>query len=273
MQKNLTNLKQSLLLILFLLNIFISYGIAQTDSKIIKLGYLVPKKSETSKNEIKASLRYLNRTKNVSVEIITFSKISKRPEILNRFNVLWFHKPDNSDFTVLEQSKQVRMAIYNYLQKGGGLLLSQDAFKYINVLDIERKIPEVRNKYILDSTNISMLGFHGFGKHPVFKGLNDAAYILKPQKGLTVKIVGYFDNHIPHNGKVVAVDWDNIALHKNAKIVLEYQIGKGKVIATGAYMLFSEKNTNNEYLEKFTNNCFLYLSGKLNTKTDYWRYR
>ena len=273
MQKNLTNLKQSLLFILFLLNIFVSYGLAQTDSKVIKLGYLVPKKSETSKTEIKASLQYLNSTKNVSVEIITFSKISKRPEILNRFDVLWFHKPDDSDFTVLEQSKEVRAAIYNYLQRGGGLLLSQDAFKYINVLDIERKIPEVRQKSAQDNGYGLMLGFHGFREHPVFTGLNGGSYILKPKQDKTVRLLGYFDDNVPNNGKVVAVDWDYIFVRESSKIVLEYQIGKGKVLAVGGYMLFSEDNVNRLHLEEFTLNSLLYLTGKLNTKTHYWEYR
>jgi len=273
MQKNVTILIQRVLFTLIIFNVFIFNSIAETKSKVIKIAYLVPKKSETSKTELKASLKYLNKNNQFIVEVITFSKISKRPEILNKFDVLWFYKPDNSDFTVLEQSKEVRAGIYNYLQKGGGLLLSLDAFKYINVLDIERKIPEVRQKGTKENEGEQMLGFKGFGEHPVFTGLNGGAYILKPIQDKTVRLVGYFDDNIPNNGKVVAVDWDNLSVNKKAKIVLEYQIGKGKVIAVGAYMLYSKKNANRNNLEKFTTNCFLYLSGSIKTNAEYWNYR
>ena len=273
MQKKLTNLKQSVLFILIILFLFAFNGIAEIKSKVIKIAYLVPKKSGTSKTELKASLKYLNKNNQFTVEVISFSKISKRPEILNKFDVLWFHKPDDSDFTVLEQSKDVRAGIYNYLQKGGGLLLSLDAFKYINVLDIERKIPEVKQKGIKENEGEQMLGFQSFGEHPVFTGLNGGTYILKPMQDKTVRQIGYFNHNIPNNGKVVAVDKDNLSVNKKAKIVLEYQIGKGKVIAVGAYMLYSEKNANRNNLEMFTNNCFLYLSGNLITKAQYWNYR
>lgn len=273
MQKKLTKSKKSLLFIFFLFNAFSFNVIAQTDSMAIKVGFLVPKKSETSKVELKASLLYLNGTKQAIVEIITFSKISKRPEILNKFDVLWFHKPDDSDFTVLEQSKVVRTGIYNYLQKGGGLLLSLDAFKYVNVLHIERKIPEVRQKSAQDNGYGLMLGFHGFREHPVFTGLNGGSYIFKPKQNKKVRLIGYFEDNVPNNGKVVAVDWDYIFVRENSKIVLEYQIGKGKVLAVGGYMLFSEDNVNRLHLEKFTMNSLLYLAGKMNTKTHYWEYR
>jgi len=78
---------------------------------------------------------------------------------------------------------------------------------------------------------------------------------------------------VPNNGKVIAVDWDYIFVRESSKIVMEYQVGKGKVIAVGGYMLFSEDNVNRQHLEKFTMNSLLYLAGKINTKTNYWEYK
>jgi hypothetical protein len=54
--------------------------------------------------------------------------------------------------------------------------------------------------------------------------------------------IGFFGASTPQNGKIVAVDWSYITLKEDSKLVVEYQIGKGKVLVVGAYAYYSIPN-------------------------------
>jgi glycogen debranching enzyme len=104
--------------------------------------------------------------------------------------------------------------------------------------------------------------------------LNGGAYLFNPTSDMKTRQIGFFGNSIPQNGKVVAVDWSYITMKEDSKLVLEYEIGKGKVLAVGAYTYFSIQNNSRTHLELFTENCLNYLAGKLkNEKKHYWNYK
>jgi glycogen debranching enzyme len=117
------------------------------------------------------------------------------------------------------------------------------------------------------------LGLHSFLNHPVFDGMFGGAYIMMPVKDTSFRVTGYFGNSLPEKGKVIAVDWDYIFLREDSKLMLEYHVGKGKVIAVGGYACYSVPNMNRNHLELFTANIFRYfLSADSSSDAHSWNY-
>ncbi len=191
---------------------------------------------------------------------------------LGNFDVIWYHKADSVE---LSYDKSMLDAINGYLQNGGNLLLTLDAFHLLNDLNIEPVKAESRYKVSKDEGYGRKLGLHAYRSHPLFNGLNGGAYIFRAHQDTVVRITGYFDQNVPRNGAVVAVDWDYIFLRENTKLVTEYIVnpGKGKVIAIGAYTYLAGPNYNREHLEKFLTNALNYLSLNQNEQPAfYWKY-
>jgi glycogen debranching enzyme len=149
--------------------------------------------------------------------------------------------------------------ISDFVTKGGNLLLTLNAFHYINTLGIEPVKPTDSIKQSIDEGYGRKLGFHAFLNHPVFDGMFGGAYLMMPVKDTAFRITGYFGSSLPVNGKVIGVDWDYIFLREDSKLMLEYNVGKGKVIAVGGYTCFSVPNMNRDHLELFIKNIFRYL--------------
>ncbi|MFA5805825.1 MAG: amylo-alpha-1,6-glucosidase, partial [Melioribacteraceae bacterium] len=150
-----------------------------------------------------------------------------------------------------------------------------DAMKYLNLLGFESERPTIKNVDAADDGYGRRLGLHAYRSHPIFDGLNGGAYIFNPTKDQRTRQIGFFENSIPKNGKVIAVDWAYITLKENAKLIIEHEIGKGKILSIGAYTYYGLENNNRAHLELFTNNCLKYLAGSLKyepTKTFYWNY-
>ncbi len=239
-------------------------------SQKIKVGLLVNDKNTDKAPETEAAYQFLSKSESFEPIRVDLSDLSSGIELKN-FDVIWYHKADTIpvafDKTTLE-------AINKYLQSGGNILLTLDAFRFVNDLGLEPIVPETRYKESKDEGYGRKLGLHAYRNHPLFDGLNGGAYIFRPVHDTTIRITGYFDQNIPLNGAVVAVDWDYIFLRENTKLVTEYNVnpGKGKVLAIGAYTCLSVPNYNQDHLEKFLLNALNYLTeGPNDQPAFYWQ--
>lgn len=224
-------------------------------------------------SELLAAMDFLRGLNGYSPKYITFMDLKKKPNQLKDISLVWFHRFDSTEFSSDEANQTVIRMLREYLDQGGKILLTLDAFPYINLLGIEPVTPSVREKESLDEGYGRKLGFHAFRDHPLFAGLNGGAYIYKPIKDLSVRIHGFFGDTVPRQGKVVGIDWDYIFFSENSKLIVEYNVGKGKLLAIGAYTLFSAGNGNRRHLEAFTSNALNWLTGKLDSlPAYYWSY-
>jgi len=223
--------------------------------------------------ELLAAMKFVKKSDGYSLKYRTFQELKKHPKLLQEASVIWFHRSDSSQFSSDESDPKVIKQLREYIDNGGRLLLTLDAFPYLNLLGIETTIPSVRYKSSVDEGYGRKLGFHAYREHPLFNGLNGGAYIYKPTRDLTVRVHGFFGDTIPSKGKVVAIDWDYIFFREHSKVIVEYEAGNGKVLAVGAYTLFAPQNDNRIHLEFFAKNMLNYLTGVFDHAPRlYWDY-
>ena len=179
----------------------------------VQVGFLTSEYLEANDTEVEAAFNFLQSNNKFNAEKLYFSDVTE-PEKLERFDVIWYHFADTSETDYPELFTDI---LYQYVGNGGNLLLTLNAFNFINELGIEPNPPETRYKKCKDTGYGRKLGLHAFRSHPVFEGLNGGAYIFKPIKDTVVEQTGYFEDNIPQNGAVVAVDWDYIFIRSSSK--------------------------------------------------------
>lgn len=247
----------------------ILYFSYRTSGQTISIGLLVQDVQSQDETEVSEAYKFLSKNKDYKVDKVF---LSDTPSIrnLDDYDVLWFH---HNDSTFINRNESVRDILLQYISAGGNLLLTLEGFRFLNDLGIEPAPVETRNKIALDEGYGRQLGLHAFRSHPVFEGMNGGAYIFKPKQDTRVRINGFFEGNVPVNGAVVAVDWDYIFLREDTKLAVEYKIGRGRVLAIGAYTTLSSPNNNKIHLELFLNNCIHYLTTEASGPSiHHWKY-
>ncbi|MFH1161509.1 MAG: GH116 family glycosyl hydrolase [bacterium] len=223
--------------------------------------------------ELVAAMDFIQSLDGYSATYTTFHELKKHPKQLHDVDLVWFHRPDTMDFSPEESDLKMIGLLQEYISGGGSMLLTLDGFRYLNLLGVESTIPSTRLKASIDEGYGRKLGFHAFREHPVFQGLHGGSYVYQPAKDMTVRVHGFFGDTIPEKGNVVAIDWDYIFFRENSKLIIEYTLGGGKVLAVGGYTYFSQPNGNRLQLDKFTTNTFAYLTGESeNQPVFFWNY-
>ncbi|MCX6150917.1 MAG: GH116 family glycosyl hydrolase [Ignavibacteriales bacterium] len=257
--------------IIFLLIFLVLTAAAQT--KIVRTAFLSVQEEKLLTPELKAAYDFLKSNKEFQTKLITFTQLKNNPSLLKNLDVVWYHKSDTLGFSKDETDAKVIESLKNYITNGGNLFLTMEAFNYVVNMNLETEIPKVKYVESKDEGYGRKLGLHSFRNHPIFDKMFGGAYIWNAYEDNRCRQIGYFDDVIP-NGKVVAVDWAYITLFENSKLILEYEQGKGKIIAVGAYTYFAPRNFNRPLLELFTKNSINYLAGKLDgDRKFYWSYK
>jgi len=233
-----------------------------TSDSIPLIGFLSLHPYIESSEMIKNAYDFLRTGNENRVEFICYKDLRKKVKSMNRYSAIWIHRPDTTDLSSEETNHGLLLALRSYIEHGGKLLLTQQAFHYINKLGLESELPQDSTKRCIDDGDGRRLGVHAFRDHPLFNQLNGGAYLLRPHRDITTRISGFFGKNKPAKGKVVAVDWDYFFIREESILILEYTLGAGTVIAVGGYIDFTEGNINRQHLELFIKNSFRYLTGK-----------
>ncbi|NQT78495.1 MAG: hypothetical protein HQ565_12325, partial [Bacteroidetes bacterium] len=191
---------------------------------------------------------------------------------LDAYDIIWIHRDDSTAYAAYEEDPAYYNALLDYVRNGGNILLTQHALEFLNKSGLESVKVEYRLKKSEDNGYGRMLGFHAFQHHPIFDSLHGGAYIWKPPHDTTVTQCGFFDKNVPENGKVIGVDWDYIFVRENSKLIVEYEVGEGKVLGIGAYFNLFEPNLNKAHYDVFYDNVFAYLLGEKDAPEHYWLY-
>jgi glycogen debranching enzyme len=231
---------------------------------VIRVGYLVGNPSIVSGEE-RGAWKFLQEQKDVKAKRLTFESIKEIPASLRSFDLLWWHFDSSVDLPFDSLDPQVLTSIASYLRRGGRLLLSLLASQYTVPLQIETAVPNVRMKgpwteesWAQDYPDIR--GFGSRGSHPIFDGFLGGLYTWSPKVGARHSVC-YYENNLPASGRVVAVEKLYIKLNEQRRNVVEYSVGKGRVLAIGCHLYFEEaEHRFRLHLERFARNCLLYLA-------------
>ncbi|HNY03016.1 MAG TPA: hypothetical protein PKG48_10535, partial [Bacteroidales bacterium] len=238
-----------------------------------RVAFIAANPYETAGDPVRKAYDWLKNCAGFTAEYLDIPKAAAKLGRSGRYQAVWICRMDTNALTPAETGQKFLKALDTYVRNGGRLLLSHQAMHYLNLLGFEDRPVQDSTKRCTDDGYGRRLGFHAFHDHPVFQGLNGGTYTCRPRKDISVRISGFFGNNVPSGGKVVAVDWDYIFLRENSKLIVEYQAGKGKVLAVGGYMDFSIQNDNRIHLERFTGNCLHYLTDDTGEGvTCYWDY-
>jgi hypothetical protein len=188
--------------------------------------------------------------------------VNREAYALDAYDIIWIHRGDTTAYAAFEEDPAYYNALLDYVRNGGNILLTQHALSFLNKSGLEPVPVHHRMKQSEDNGYGRMLGFHAFRHHPIFDSLHGGAYIWKPPHDTTVTQCGFFEDHVPENGKVVAVDWDYIFVRENSKLIVEYEVGQGKILGIGAYFNLFTPNLNRAHFDAFYDNVFAYLTGE-----------
>lgn len=220
--------------------------------------------------ELKEMKAMLSKDKSITFSETTFSELSARKK-RNSFTHIWYHRTDTLPFDKAE--KDAGKWVRDYVSKGGNVFLSMESVPLLNTWKIEAQPFQLGRDTIRDEGFGRPLGFHSFRKHAIFNGLQGGVYTSKLKKDHPVRKHGFFQNKLPEQGKVIGIQWTYITFTEHSKILLEYPVGKGKIIAAGSYMYYDADNYNAGHLEKFTHNVFHYTAGNFkDVASNYWSY-
>ncbi|MGI8598198.1 MAG: amylo-alpha-1,6-glucosidase [Chitinophagaceae bacterium] len=216
---------------------------------------------------------FLDDQKDFSILKLEYETLIKgSPKDLG-LNHIWIHKL--SPIVNSKQAIEAGSAIKTFVKNGGNLILSMEAVGLLNDWGIEKNPFEVKTDSVKDNGFGRPLGFHSFKSHPIFDGLHGGAYCWKGKKDHIIRKLGFFNDNLPDTSiaKVIGIEWTYITFHEQNKLVLEYQLGKGKIIAVGAYSYFAAENFNTLQLHKFYRNLFDYCAGQIKgIEPNYWNY-
>lgn len=253
--------KKTGLLVVGLLFIFV-----QAVSQKLNVGLI---REHCDKSEIEAIYKDFSNNTKLSIKPISIQAISA--ETLKGLAAVWYHRTDTGDFT--PEEIEAGSVLRNFVKSGGALFLSMESLGLLNKWGIESKPVQMQQDTVKDEGFGRPLGFHAFKDHALFDGLLGGVYTSKQKEDHIVRKHGFFDGLVPENGKVAGIQWTYITFWENNKLLMEYSLGKGKVIAAGAYIYFSPQNDQRQHLIKFTENVFSYATGKmLGFRNYYWDY-
>ncbi|MBS1606153.1 MAG: hypothetical protein JST42_26080 [Bacteroidetes bacterium] len=188
---------------------------------------------------------------------------------LRRYTALWYHRTDTARLGEDETGRGEW--IRSYVRGGGRLLVTMEAVPLLNAWGIESGVYELQKDTVRDEGFGRPLGFHAYRSHPVFDSLQGGGvYCSKRRADHIARKWGFFGEDIPREGRVIGIQWTYITFAEQSRLLLEYRLGKGMVIAAGAYLYYSADNYNRVHLARLTQNIFLYMGGQLRGPRHYW---
>ena len=210
------------------------------------------------------------------VDIIRIDKLGWYA--LEKYEVLWCHALTPFTLPRMKKLALLRLLKQHVLQ-GGGLLLSLCGAPLINDLGCE-SVP--LNELTIDKWNhdenyfgwewdfLAKKGFQGFLSHPIFEGLGSSVMTWASGQGKFHCRAG-LRGRPPKEGEIVAKRKRFIFVDVDRDEILEYELGRGKILVISSLFFFSDhENPYKIFLKRFAKNILLYLANQLRGSKHFW---
>lgn len=218
----------------------------------------------SSTPEEHAAWVFLSKQSAFRAKRVPFSVVARQPEIIKTFDIVWWHFDSSTSIPADALASKVTKALTSHIEGGRGLLLSLLASQYVVDLGFEAIRPNVVLKGEWSEESWAdgypdIRGFSSFQGHPIFQNFFGGLYTRPPRSGERFS-AAYYEDTVPQSGLVVAVEKLYIKLNESRRNVIEYEIGKGRVLAVGTHFHFADCGQRfRKHLETFASNCLRYL--------------
>jgi hypothetical protein len=182
--------------------------------------------------------------------------------------VLWWHDGGDAGLASPLMTAEWTRAVRDYVDRGGILLLSLCAARYVVDLGLESTIPSVITGAPWPEQNWAegypdIRGFAVRGEHPLFEGLWGGAFTWSPARGAPYAGT-YFDlPAIPREGRVLAVEREYLRINTSRPLIVEYRAGRGRVLTIGSNFFFADRSQRfRPHLERLLTNALRYLADR-----------
>ena len=239
---------------LFLLVAFGNAAALASDS--LKVSYLVV--GPRMNREDSSAAGFVRASGAFAVETVALERIAELPVT----DVAWIHIEDSLVVLSLGSRTDGLRALRSWYERGGRLLLTDQAARLPWMMGIEPKRPHtrvdsIRNDWLFDKT-----GFQGFRGHPLFAGMNGGEFIWDPDEDQLLPFVGYFDGTFPAAGHVIGVEKAYVFVFQQRAAVIEYRHGNGMIMTIGSSVYPGRVNHLENNLRRLLANAFTYLAGR-----------
>lgn len=218
---------------------------------------------QTPTPEDEATLAWLHERPDAVSEVrLTGDPLSRR---LYGVDVLWIHAPDRAAWEAAAPGAEALNVLRAYAEAGGRLLCTGFAARLPHALGVEPNAPETRPVEIVDKGFGRGVGFQSFRGHPLMAGFFGGVYLWYPDADVTVERVGYFDGQWPAKGRVLGIEKGYITLYQESRLLVEHEVGRGRILSAGAFVHFDGTNHLAAQLRQFVTDAFTYLAGPQET--------
>ena len=224
----------------------------------MKVAFLIPNNRPLTLEELRA-WDFLSKAQGIIARKMTFSQLAAKPALLESYDVAWWHC--DGDYLEAKQiTPNLVDAFKMHVAQGHGLFLSLLACQFATDLGLEVVAPNTvvhdqwsETSWAKDYPDIR--GFACFNHHPVFEGFLGGLYAWVPRIGVPYSAC-YYQDTLPISGRVVAVEKLYIKLNEQRRMIMEYEVGSGRILTVGSYLYFADESQRfRVHLEKFTLNC------------------
>ncbi len=207
-----------------------------------------------------AAWRWLSPLKEFAVRVVSTADLAEVALRSGEVAVVWCHAlsawPENDAGLLCRW-------LPGFVENGGRLLLSLYPCTMLGRLGIEDAPPAVlaSGEWSGNSGEKVFFGLMSYRGHPIFDEFFGGVYLWQPQPGEPFCEIAYGPASSPARGKVVAVRRVHIGVEPEWKMGIEYDYGRGRLLAIGAYLFFaSPQRRFHAHVERFARSCLRYLA-------------
>jgi glycogen debranching enzyme len=220
--------------------------------------------------ENSAAWTWLASTEQFHLRKLSIADLVTNDDWLRDTDVVWWHALE-----LAPEHEGCSSILRHFLEAGGGVLLSLRPCTLLGDLGLEPSPPRVLASGRWEGAvgEHVFYGLMDYQGHPIFDDFFGGVYLWQPRLGETFCEVGYPDGAWPSTGKVVAVRRVFIGIEPEWKLALEYDVGRGRLLAIGAYLLFdSSADRYRPHLERFVAGCLRDLARPRDSTSErtYW---
>lgn len=235
------------------------------------IGYILADAKRGTEEE-RSALAFLRKRYGASAtKTISFPRLVN-PSRLPAPRVIWWHVDTSTRLPEEALDPGVIATLRRYVERGGTLLLSLAAAQYVVDLGVESVRPNVIVKGNWQEEcwaqgNPDLRGFSSRAGHPIFDGLGVAVYTRVAEPGSAFTAAYYEAPSAPKEGKIIGVEREYMKLNDARRQVVEYTLGKGRILTIGSHFFFSQPSYRVRHrLERFAENCIAYLTSPPNSR-------